>query len=575
MPDFNAGAMENPGCVTLRDPYLFTSRVTRGAHTVRATTIAHEMAHQWFGNITTPKWWDDLWLNESFAEYMGNRVTADVTEFDDAWVHNAYARRQWGLLADAGPTTHPVAGNGAVDAVAALQDFDGISYAKGSSVLKQLNARLGDEVFFAGVNDHFARHRFGNATMHDLFDSWERAGAGDLGDVTQGWLRTTGVDRITLDRPSGELRRTPPGSEPVRRRHAFSVALIGPDGGWRREAVSMDDATSLEVLRDESVVLDIDETSWLLAQLDPQTLTRLPALMPKLADATLRAAVWNNVRSSFETGTAGPDDVLALAVTSIPDEPSDEPLAFNTRASDPSKMLLTEWLITKVAPLSADPRAALDALHVAFATRATTAELGSTVQYAAFQGAVETARSPETLATWLAGDLPEGLTMDLALRWRLLTRLASLGAVERSALDQHLADEQTAVSTVEHARAVAALPTAEAKAWAWDRFLGIEDAPSYELQAAGQGMWQVGQESLTSEYVDRFFDDLPGTASRRSGWLLAEAACWFFPLTSLTDETVARTEDLTGDTTLDPSLRRQLAIMGDELRRRIAVRSRT
>ena len=116
VPEFNAGAMENPGCVTFRDPYLFPSRVTRGAKVLRATTVAHEMAHQWFGNIVTPTWWDDLWLNESFAEYLGNRVTAEVTEYDDAYVHLSYQRRQWGLTADQRPSTHPVAGNGAADA---------------------------------------------------------------------------------------------------------------------------------------------------------------------------------------------------------------------------------------------------------------------------------------------------------------------------------------------------------------------------------------------------------------------------------------------------------------------------
>ena len=173
MPEFNAGAMENPGCVTFRDPLIFSSRVTRGLRVARASTLAHEMAHQWFGNIVTPAWWDDLWLNESFAEYMGNRVTADVTEYADVWVDDSYARRQWGLVADQRPSTHPVAGNGAVDASAALQDFDGISYAKGCAILRQLNATLGDDVFFKGVIDHFEQHRFGNATMHDLFASWE------------------------------------------------------------------------------------------------------------------------------------------------------------------------------------------------------------------------------------------------------------------------------------------------------------------------------------------------------------------------------------------------------------------
>ena len=223
VPEFNAGAMENPGCVTYRDPLIFTTKVTRGARIVRATTVAHEMAHQWFGNLTTPAWWDDLWLNESFAEYIGTRVTADVTQYDDAWVHSSYMRRQWGLLADAGPATHPVAGNGAVDATAALQDFDGISYVKGSTLLKQLNGRLGDDVFFAGVVDHLETHRFGNATMHDLFASWERAGAGDLSDVTDGWLRTRGVDTVSHDREAGVLRRTPPAVEPVERTHRLTL----------------------------------------------------------------------------------------------------------------------------------------------------------------------------------------------------------------------------------------------------------------------------------------------------------------------------------------------------------------
>ncbi|WP_238473663.1 M1 family metallopeptidase [Nocardioides cavernaquae] len=210
VPEFNAGAMENPGCVTFRDPLVFTSKVTRGQRIQRAVTVAHEMAHQWFGNLTTPVWWDDLWLNESFAEYMGNRVTAAVTQYDDAWTHNAFARRQWGLIADQRPSTHPVAGNGARTAAAALQDFDGISYNKGAGIVRQLNTVLGDEVFFAGAVDHFTQARFGNATMGDLVGSWERAGAGDLTAYVDGWLRTAGADTLRFDRHDSAVLRTPP-----------------------------------------------------------------------------------------------------------------------------------------------------------------------------------------------------------------------------------------------------------------------------------------------------------------------------------------------------------------------------
>ena len=575
VPEFNAGAMENPGCVTFRDPLIFTSRVTRGSHIIRATTIAHEMAHQWFGNITTPRWWDDLWLNESFAEYMGNRVTADVTEFDDTWVHNAYVRRQWGLLADSGPATHPVAGNGAKDAVSALQDFDGISYAKGSSILKQLNRRLGDDMFFAGVIDHFESHRFGNATMHDLFASWEKAGAGDLSDVTTSWLRTSGVDLVEHDRAAGVLRRTPPAAYPAERTHAFHVARAAADGSWTTEAVRVG-ATPVPVESgQDALLIDVSEESWLLALPDAATIAALPTLLARTDDAGLRAAAWNNVRTAFENGRVAAEDVLALATVAIPDEPSDDPLAFNGWAGAPSKMLLMEWLIAKVAPLSADPLRSLAALHEACVARVTTAEPGSTLQLAAFQGAVSSATDPERVRAWLGGDAATGIELDLNLRWRILVQLAAMGAIDRTELDRHLADEPTATSRVDHARAVASMPTAEAKAWAWDRFVGVEDVPNYELQATGQGMWRPGQEHLTAGYAKRFFDDLPATTEHRSGWVLAEAACWFFPLTALDQETVDRAAELAGDESLDLPLRRQMAIMADEMRRRLAVRELT
>src|SRR4029450_3352764 len=176
--------------------------------------------------------WAALGLNESFAEYMGNRVTADVTEYDDAWTHNAYARRQWGLIADQRPSTHPVAGNGAYDASAALQNFDGLSYSKGSSILKQVNTLLGDEVFFAGAIDHFTTHRFGNATMHDLFASWEKAGAGDLSSFTGNWLRTAGPDTIGLDRTGGAGPGAPPGGPPADSAHTSRLPPASPAGKW-------------------------------------------------------------------------------------------------------------------------------------------------------------------------------------------------------------------------------------------------------------------------------------------------------------------------------------------------------
>ncbi len=562
VPEFNAGAMENPGCVTFRDPLVFSSRVTRGVRIQRATTVAHEMAHQWFGNITTPKWWDDLWLNESFAEYMGNRVTADATEYGDAWTHNAYARRQWGLIADQRPSTHPVAGNGAFDATAALQDFDGISYAKGSSILKQLNATIGDEAFFAGAIDHFETHRFGNATMHDLFASWERAGAGDLSGFTTNWLRTAGPDTILLDREAGLLRRTHPAAHPAERAHTFRVATADPGGSWETSTVTVEGPETPFPASAEAVLLDPYEDTWALVQPDARTVAALKTLLPTSADTRLRAGVWNNVRSAFHNAALDPADVIDLIEAGLPIEDSDDAVFYTM-----------PWAISKVAPLTAAPLAALRRIHDAALERMRTAEPGSTLQLAAFQAAVSSCTDSGELRSWLDGRvLPDGITVDLDLRWRILVQLAAMGETDRQELQQALEDEPTARSRVEHTRAIASLPDAEAKAWAWQRFTGEVDVPNYELEAAGLGMWRVGQEDLTAPYVDRYFAELPGTVEARSGWLLADAATAFFPATSLTEKTLARAHVLIGVEGLDLSLRRTVVDMADELAHRIAIR---
>ncbi|MBB6625771.1 aminopeptidase N [Nocardioides sp. KIGAM211] len=565
VPEFNAGAMENPGCVTFRDPLIFSSRVTRGVRIARATTVAHEMAHQWFGNIVTPRWWDDLWLNESFAEYMGNRVTADVTEYDDAWVHNAYARRQWGLVADQRPSTHSVAGNGAFDASAALQNFDGISYAKGSSILKQLNATLGDEVFFAGAIDHFTQHRFGNATMHDLFASWESAGAGDLSSFTSNWLRTAGPDTIALDRAAGVVRRTAPDGHPAERSHALRVASAAPGGTWQVEPLTVDaDTTAYAVEEGAAVVLDPYEDTWALVLPDDTTVQALKTLLPTTDDSLLRAGIWNSVRSGFHNAAVDPADVLDLLEAGLPIEDVDDAVFYTL-----------PWLLTKVAALAADPRAALVRIHAAATAKGATAEAGSTLQLSAFQAAVSSATDSGELRSWLAGRvLADGLEIDLDLRWRILVQLAVLGETDREELQAALDAEPTARSRVEHARAVASLPDAQAKAWAWQHFTGELDVPNYELEAIGLGMWRVGQEQLTDPYVDRYFADLPGTVEKRSGWLLADAAESFFPSTSLTESTLAQAHALITDESLDLAIRRRLVDEADELGRRMAIRQR-
>ena len=567
VPEFNAGAMENPGCVTFRDPLVFTSRVTRAERTNRATTIAHEMAHQWFGDLVTPRWWDDLWLNESFAEYMGNRVTHDATEFKDAHVDTAFGRKRWGLEADQRPSTHPVAGNGAVDALAALQDFDGISYAKGSAVLKQLNRNLGDQAFFAGVREHFARHRFGNATMHDLFSAWEAAGAGDLSGWSQGWLRTAGADLLRVDRSASPplLTRTVPVTHPADRTHALSVAVHGGGGGWAVEPLLL--AAQPVPLPPAAtagpVVLDPHDETWARLTLDDLTLEAMPTLLPAMTDPLLRAAVWSAVRDSVANALLDPVAALTLLEAGLPHEDRDIAVTALTRFG-------LDQLTDRLLP---DPGDASGRLHTTARTRLQTAAPGSGVQLAAMRAAVSSCADPELLRRWLHGvELPTGLEPDLNLRWRILVRLASLGAVDRTELDEWLERERTTEAAVDHVQALAALPDAEAKKFAWAHFTGELEASNYQIEAAAQGLWQRGQERLTDAYVERYFAELPGTAAIRSGWVLADAARDFFPRLSVTAATVARAHTLLDDETLDAGLRRALVDCTDDLERGLTVR---
>ena len=567
VPEFNAGAMENPGCVTFRDPLVFTSKVTRAERTNRATTIAHEMAHQWFGNLVTPVWWDDLWLNESFAEYMGNRVTHDATEFTDPWVDTAFGRKRWGLDADQRPSTHPVAGNGATDALAALQDFDGISYAKGSACLKQLASNLGDEVFFAGVREHFARHRFGNATMHDLFTAWEDAGAGDLSAWTQGWLRTASLDLIALDR-SGDtpvLVRSTPAEHPADRSHAMSVARYDDGAGWVVEPVTVgaEPVALSPASAGRPVVLDPRDQTWARFTLDELTLAAMPDLLPGLDDPVMRASVWNAVRDGVSNATVDPEAALRLVEAGIPHETQDIGVA-----------ALSSFAVGTLADrLLPDPEAARARFHAAALRRVESAQESSGVQLAGVRGAVASAADPELLRRWLSGDVPApGVEVDLDLRWRILVRLATLGAVGRTELDAAFDAEPSAKAAVDRVQAVASLPDAEAKEFAWSHFTGDTKASNYAIEAAGTGLWRRGQEELTAPYVDRYFAELPGIATVHAGWVLADAAREFFPRLAVDPATLTGAERVLADDGLDLSLRRAVVDCADELRR--AVRSR-
>jgi aminopeptidase N len=290
----------------------------------------------------------------------------------------------------------------------------------------------------------------------------------------------------------------------------------------------------------------------------------LPALLPATEDPELRAGLWNALASTFHDAALDPERYLDVLAATVPTEESDGALFYRFRAARRS-----------VVSLVSSPDPALARLHQAVRARLDTAAAGSALQLAAFQNAAATAVDVPLLRGWLAGeDLPTGLSLDLDLRWAVLERLAQLGEIDRDELQAHLEQQITAVSTVAHLRAVASLPDAAAKEFAWAHFTGDVDASNYELEAAGLGMWQVGQEHLTAPYVERYFAELPETTKVREGWMLGDAASVFFPLSALDPQTLAQARVLLASDTLDPALRRAVVDATDELERRLAIRAR-
>jgi aminopeptidase N len=416
-------------------------------------------------------------------------------------------------------------------------------------------------VFFAGVREHFTRNRFGNATMHDLFSSWEHAGAGDLGPWTAGWLRTAGLDTFTLDRGAGRLVRTSPEAHPAERVHSFELALH--DGsGWRRTPVRVVAEHTPVDVGEHPVVPDPAEATWARFDLDPVTRSALPGLVTTIDDPLMRASLLNTVRGNVHNAVMSLPEALELVERALPVE-----------EDETGVQQLGLFAQRRLVAWAHDPHAAAARVHAAARAPLADAGPGTGRQLGLFQIAVATTAEPDLLRAWLAGrSLPSGLEIDRDLRWRILTRLALLGATDADELQDRLDEAPEAESKVDHAKARASLPDAEAKAWAWRRFLGEESVPNYEVEATGGGFWRRGQEEFTAPYVDRYFAEVPGISEVYQGWFLSEVAEMFFPETAFEAvvEPTRRTAALEG---LDKSVARRLRECLDRVERAVAVRA--
>jgi aminopeptidase N len=571
VPEFNAGAMENPGCVTFRDVYVFRGQATRDEVLTRSNTIAHEMAHMWFGDLVTMQWWDDLWLNESFAEYMSHRTLAAATEFGtEAWVDSTMARKAWGYAAERTPSTHPVAGSAALDAESALQDFDGISYAKGAATLRQLITHIGDDAFIAGVSDYLREHAFGNGTLADFMGFMERAGGRDLSAWTQAWLLTSGVDVISLDRATGTLHRSAPADSPADRPHTFDVA--GYSGGtqtFRTEVTVTADATEVPELRDTAsadlVVPNAADLTWATVTLDPASVEVVPTALAEVPDPQARAVVWVSLIDGVALGKVDPRVMVRTFGNAGPQEDNDSVL-------NRTVMSLLGRIIPTFLP-HAEQDDAEQVVSRAAAAVLAEAVPGSTRAVVAARTVARTSADEALLHGWAAGkDRPQGLEDDSDFGWIVVRNLASRGLADRDLVERTREQDDTLQGRLSALMAGASMPSADAKAWAWGELTTNRARSNYELNALAQGFWASGEPGVLRPYAARYFTDVPAMSAWVGDDALARVATLAYPSRVVEVDTAALSRAALERDDLTAAVRRSIVDAQSQLEE--ALRSR-
>ncbi|MDO0932366.1 aminopeptidase N [Streptomyces sp. DG2A-72] len=586
VPEFNAGAMENPGLVTFRDEFVYRSAVTDTERQTRAMVIAHEMAHMWFGDLVTLRWWDDIWLNESFAEYMGYQTLTEATRFNDTWVEFGVTRKAWGYDADQRPSTHPVAPEAVDDTASALLNFDGISYAKGASALRQLVAWLGEKDFLAGINTHFARHKFANAALADFIDSLAATTDRDVHAWADTWLRTTGVDTLTPHITPGDdgtctLTVDHAGSRP----HRIAVGLYDLDLTDKgrltlRERLDLDiPQTDTRPLgkRPALLLLNDGDLSYAKIRFDTDSFQAVHAGLSGLPDPLTRAVVWNALRDAVR------DSGSARATTAEPAMPATAYLeAARAHLPHETDLAIVQGVLAFAAGQIADRYLTPEQRPAALATlcalcrdlmRRTEDGDHPGLRLIAVRHFIDVAAHPDTIAAWLAdGTVPGGPELDPELRWRVLARLAVLGATDESAIAAELERDPSATGQEGAARCRAALPDPDAKRAAWEAMFATDDLSNYLFKATAQGFWQPEQADLVREYVPRYYADAVAVAARRGPAIAEAAGRWAFPVHAVDADTLHLGETCLRDGDPIPALRRKMVDQLDDLARALRVR---
>ena len=587
VPEFNAGAMENAGCVTFLEDLIFRSRVTDAAYEQRANTILHEMAHMWFGDLVTMTWWDDLWLNESFAEWAAHYANVHATRYVDAWTSFANQRKAWAYRQDQLPSTHPIAAD-MVDLDSVRVNFDGITYAKGASALRQLVAWVGEPEFLAGVHNYFVKHAWGNTELSDLLSELEATSGRDLSGWTNEWLRTSGVNlirpqfEVAADGTYSEFTITqeppsaPAGLPPTLRSHRIAVGLYDVVDGalTRRERLELDvvgASTKVPALvgvkQPDLLLLNDDDLTFAKVRLDEKSwrtaVEHLGVIDSSLARAIIWGAAWDMTRDA-EVSTG---DFLALVLSGIGQE---------------SDIGVTQGVLRQLKS-AVDQFAApghRDDYLLRIATGvlefAKQSEPGSDHQLAFARVFTACAATPAHLAI-VAGLLDgttvwDGLKIDTDLRWSLLQRLVAVGKLAEDAIEAELRSDDTATGRRQAAVAFAARPTAVAKELAWADIIDRTDLPNAILESNIGGFMQPDQVALLADYRAKYFEALPRVWEQRTMETAQSITMGLYPVFLVDAQTLAQTDDfLAGD--LNSALRRLVSEGRDGIERALRARA--
>ena len=583
VPEYNAGAMENAGCVTILEDYVFRSKVTDASYERRAETILHELAHMWFGDLVTMRWWDDLWLNESFATYVSVLCQSQATRWTNAWTTFANVEKTWAYRQDQLPTTHPIVAD-----IRDLEDvevnFDGITYAKGASVLKQLVAWVGHDNFFEAIRRYFKRHAWGNTTLADLLAILEETSGRDLRAWSGEWLETAGVNvlraRYTVD-DAGRytaftIGQSAPERWPTLRSHRVAVGLYENVGGklLRRERVEIDiSGESTEVAQlvgrpgADLVLVNDEDLTYAKIRLDERSLATVGRSIGAVAESLPRALCWSAAWDMTRDAELPARDYVELVLRGATDE------------SD----IVVEQALQRQAVAAlysfADPgyretglvRLATGALEY---LRAATP--GSDRQLAWARTFAAVARGSEQLAV-LAGllsgaDSIDGLRMDADLRWHFLRRLVACGAADEKHIDAELDRDDTAAGQRHAAGALAARPTPAAKEDAWASVVAEDGLPNAMQAAIIGGFAQYDQAEVLEPFVERYFAAVPGVWADRTNEIAQGIVIGLYPAYRIDLGTVERTDRFLAEADPPPALRRLMEESRDGVLRALRAR---